>query len=128
ELVDAAVAPHGVDRYLELVRPTWSSTDVRARLVQAERTTPGTVTLTLRPNGNWPGFRAGQHTQLSVEIDGVRHTRCYSLAQSAHRNDGLIELTVKAHPDGRVSRFLVDHARPGMVVGLTPPQGDFVLP
>jgi ferredoxin-NADP reductase len=128
EVVDAVVAPHGVDRYLELALPTWSSTEVRARVVAAERTTPSTVTLTLRPNANWTGFRAGQHTQVSVEIDGVRHTRCYSLAGSAHRADGLIELTVKAHPGGTVSRHLVDRAEPGMVVGLSPAQGDFVLP
>jgi ferredoxin-NADP reductase len=128
EVIDAVVAPHGVDRYVELALPAWSSTEVRARVVAAERTTPSTVTLTLRPNANWTGFRAGQHTQVSVEIDGVRHTRCYSLASSEHRGDGLIELTVKAHPDGTVSRHLVDHARPGMVLGLTPAQGDFLLP
>jgi ferredoxin-NADP reductase len=65
---------------------------------------------------------------VSVEIDGVRHTRCYSLASSAHRADGLIELTVKAHPGGIVSRYLVDHAEPGLVVGLTVAQGTFTLP
>ena len=128
EVVDAVVAPHGVDRYVELALPTWSSTEVRARVVTVERTTPSTVTLTMRPNANWTGFRAGQHTQVSVEIDGVRHTRCYSLAGSEHRRDGLIELTVKAHPGGTVSRHLVDRAEPGMVLGLTPAQGDFVLP
>ncbi|MGH8775467.1 MAG: ferredoxin reductase [Jiangellaceae bacterium] len=128
EVVDAVAAPHGVDRYVELAVPTWSSTDVRARIVRVARTTTGTVTLTLRPNANWTGFRAGQHTQVSVEIDGVRHTRCYSLASSAHRRDGLIELTVKAHPNGTVSRYLVDNAAEGMVVGLSVAQGVFVLP
>lgn len=128
DLIDRAVAPHGLDRYVELIAPTWSSTEVRARVIDVERGTPGSVTLTLRPNGNWAGFRAGQHTQLSVEIDGVRHTRCYSMASSAHRGDGLIELTIKAHPSGKVSTHLVEHARAGIVVGLTPAQGDFILP
>src|SRR5450631_429969 len=89
-LFDIAATPYGVDRYVELVRPSWSSTEVRASVVQVARTTPRTVTLTLRPNGNWVGFTAGQHTQLTVEIDGVRHTRCYSMASAATARDGLI--------------------------------------
>ena len=83
---------------------------MRAKVVAVERTTPSTVTLTLRPNRGWTGFGAGQHTQVTVEIDGVRHTRCYSPACSQYRDDGRIELTVKAHPGGTVSRHLVDHA------------------
>src|SRR5581483_7571961 len=128
EVVDAIAAPHGVDRYVELVAPTWSSSEVRARVVAVTRSTPSSVTLLLRPNGNWSGFRAGQHTQLTVEIDGVRHTRCYSLANSALSSDGLVELTVKAHPEGVVSNHLVANAERGMVVGLSPAQGDFALP
>ena len=81
-VVDVVATPYGVDRYVELVRPSWSSTEVRAKVVAVTRTTPRSVTLTLRPNGNWPGFRAGQYTQLSVEIDGVRHTRCYSMTNA----------------------------------------------
>ncbi len=127
-LLDAAAVPHGIDRYLELVAPTWSSRDIRAKVVHASRRTPSTATLTLRPNLNWAGFRAGQHTVVTVEIDGVRHSRCYSIASSAHGDDGLLELTVKAHRGGTVSRYLVDHAAVGLVVGLSPAQGEFVLP
>ncbi len=125
--IDAMTAPHGVDRYLELALPTWSMTEVRGKVVTVARTTPGSVTLTIKPNGNWGGFEAGQHTQLSVEIDGVRHTRFYSMANAAS-DAGLIELTIKAHPHGTVSNFLVANAQPGMVVALSPAQGDFVLP
>src|SRR5688572_12494190 len=125
--IDALATPHGIDRYLELVAPTWSSTEVRGRITHVRHTTADSVTLTIRPNGLWSGFTAGQFTQLSVEIDGVRHTRCYSMATSAHDTDS-IELTVKAHPNGMVSRFLNDHAAPGMVVGLTPAAGEFTLP
>ena len=127
-LVEAALTPHGVDSYVELIAPTWSSREVRARITEARRTTPGSVTLTLRPNRTWAGFTAGQHTQLTVEIDGVRHTRCYSLVGSQHDRSGTIELTVKAHPEGLVSQHLVTRARRGMVVGLTAAQGEFTLP
>lgn len=128
DLVGRLTAPHGVDRYLELVDPTWTVREVRAEVVAVRRQTPGTVTLTLQPNGAWSGFAAGQHVVVGVEIDGTVHERCFSLAGSPHGTDGTLELTVKANPKGRVSRHLVDHAAPGIVLRLSEPQGDFVLP
>jgi stearoyl-CoA 9-desaturase NADPH oxidoreductase len=126
-LLEALAYPHGVDRYVELVRPLLAKHDVRAEVTGVERQTPKSVTLTLRPNGNWRGLRAGQFVNVTVEIDGVRETRPYSPAGSSHA-DGTLELTVSTHPEGLVSRYLREHARPGMIVGLSPPQGDFVLP
>jgi len=127
-LVEALAAPHGVDRYLELVRPGWSLHDVRAELTAVHHPAPDSVTLTLRPNHVWRGFAAGQFVRLTIEIDGVQRSRCYSPASSVHRADGLIELTARAHPEGLVSRFLHHRAVPGMVVGLEQAAGDFVLP
>ncbi|HEV7720660.1 MAG TPA: ferredoxin reductase [Iamia sp.] len=128
QLLDLATAPHGVDRFLELVRPTWAADDTRARVVAVDRETPDAVTLTLRPGRGWARGQAGQHVRLGVEIDGRRHTRCFSLSSSAARTDGLVQVTVKAHPGGIVSRHLVDHARPGTMVALGRPEGDFTLP
>ena len=125
--LDAFATPHGIDRYVELVVPTWSSTEVRGKVVAVHHGTGDSVTLTIRPNGLWTGFTAGQFTQLTVEIDGVRHTRCYSMATSA-LEAGAFELTVKAHPNGTVSRYLKDHAAVGLVVGLSPAAGAFTLP
>ncbi len=126
-LADMLTTPHGVDRYVELVRPAFSLNEVRAEVVAVRRPTERAVTLTLRPNDNWEGFRAGQFVRLSTEIDGVRHTRPYSPASSAHVGD-LLELTAHAQADGRVSPFLREHAKPGAVVSLSQAEGDFVLP
>ena len=126
-LLDALAYPHGVDRYVELVRPLLVNDDVRAEITGVAQQTPKSVTLTLRPNENWRGLRAGQFVGVSVEIDGVRQTRPYSPAGSQHAAGGSLELTVSTHPEGRVSRHLRDHARPGMIVGLTQAQGDFLL-
>jgi ferredoxin-NADP reductase len=127
-VADLLATPHGIDRFTELVRPLWSGGDLRAEVTSVHHQTPDSVTLGLRPNGLWDGFAAGQYTQVTVEVDGVRHTRCYSLAGSAHGNPGRLELTVKAHDGGRVSSHLVRHARPGLVLGLAPAAGDFTLP
>ncbi len=127
-LLEALAYPHGVDRYVELVRPLLARHDVRAEVVAVRRQTQRSVTLTLRPNENWRGLRAGQFVGVSVEIDGVRETRPYSPSGSEHAARGELELTISTHPEGKVSRHLRDAARPGMIVGLTQAQGEFVLP
>ncbi|HWX45717.1 MAG TPA: ferredoxin reductase [Solirubrobacteraceae bacterium] len=127
-LLEALTYPHGVDRYVELVRPLLVGREVRAEIAAVRHQTPSSVTLTLRPNANWRGMSAGQFVGLSVEIDGVRETRPYSPAGSEHRVDRTLELTVSTHPEGKVSRHLRNHARPGMIVGLSEAQGEFVLP
>jgi stearoyl-CoA 9-desaturase NADPH oxidoreductase len=124
---DLLAGPAGVDGYLEQVRPTWTVRDCRAELTAVRRSTPDSVTLKLRANRAWEGFRAGQFLQLAIEIDGVRRSRCYSPASVAGPGRDL-ELTVKSHPEGLVSNFLIEKARPGMAVGLEQAQGDFLLP
>jgi stearoyl-CoA 9-desaturase NADPH oxidoreductase len=125
-LVDLLTGPHGVDRYTELVEPTWTSGDARAKVIAVRRQTPRSVTLTLEPNRAFAGFRAGQHINLTVEIDGRRRTRPYSPASA--EGSPVIELTVGQHDGGLVSTYLCEHARPGMVVGLDSVGGDFLLP
>ncbi|MDT4939443.1 MAG: stearoyl-CoA 9-desaturase oxidoreductase, partial [Pseudonocardiales bacterium] len=127
-LVEALVTPHGVDRYLELVHPMLTVREMRAEITDVSRSTDDSVTLTLRPTRQWKGFHAGQFVQISVDIDGVRRTRCYSPACSQHRSDGRIELTVQAHPHGVVSQYLRANAAPGIVVGLAAADGTFRLP
>jgi ferredoxin-NADP reductase len=125
--LEAVATPHGVDSYLEQVDPLLVKGECRAEVVAAERETGEAVTLTLRPNRAWEGFRAGQFVNVTVEIDGVRHQRCYSPA-CAEGCGATIEITAKRHPEGLVSNFLVDRAEPGMVVGLSGGEGDFQLP
>src|SRR6201996_9318626 len=83
-VIDLLLGPHGVDRYLELIRPTLTVADARAEVVAVGRQSPRSVTLTLRPNRAWTGFEAGQYVAVGVEIDGVRRPRTYSPASSAH--------------------------------------------
>jgi ferredoxin-NADP reductase len=126
-LLDALAGPHGVDGYLEEINPLLVTGECRAEVVAVERTTAESVTLTLRPNRVWRGFRAGQFVNVAVEIDGVRHRRCYSPACGEGEAREL-EITVKRHPQGLVSNYLVGRAAPGMILGLSQAEGDFVLP
>jgi stearoyl-CoA 9-desaturase NADPH oxidoreductase len=126
-VLDLLAGPPGVDGYLEQVRPTWAIHDCRAEVERVDRQTPDSVTLTLRPNLAWEGFRAGQFVKVGVEIDGAWRSRCYSPAGAAGPTRRL-ELTVKAHPEGLVSNYLMERAAPGMVLRLSQADGDFELP
>lgn len=129
DLVDLLTGPHGVDRYTELVTPTWTSGQARAKVTDVRRTTPRSVTLTLAPNRAFTerySAKAGQFVNVTVEIDGRMHSRCYSPANVEGSTE--IELTIGVHDGGLVSSYLYERARPGMVVGLDGVGGDFVLP
>jgi stearoyl-CoA 9-desaturase NADPH oxidoreductase len=130
DLVNLLTGPHGVDRYTELLAPTWTRGEGRAKVVDVRRTTPRSVTLVLAPNDAFTAtgsaLRAGQYVNLTVEIDGRRHTRCYSPANA--EGGSRLELTIGHHDGGLVSTFLYERARRGMVVGLSGVGGDFVLP
>jgi stearoyl-CoA 9-desaturase NADPH oxidoreductase len=109
--------------WLGQLDPTWSIRDIRARVVAVVVETPDTKTFVLAPNRRWRGHRAGQHTTVEVEIDGVRHRRCYSISSAPC--DPRPAITVKRVAGGRVSPWLHDHVRPGHVLGLSPAAGDF---
>lgn len=128
-LVDLLTGPHGVDRYTELVAPTWTLGEARAKIVDVRRTTPRSVTLTLAPNAAFTDrytVRAGQFVNVTLEIDGRMHSRCYSPANV--EGGAELELTIGVHDGGLVSTYLYERARRGMVVGLDGVGGDFVLP
>ncbi len=125
-LLAALVYPRTVDEWLETVWPTYSSREVRARVVAVRQEARDVCTLVLRPNARWRGHRAGQWVTLTVELAGVRRSRTFSIASAP--GGPLIELTVKAHPGGVVTPALVAGAALGKVVTLSPAGGDFVLP
>lgn len=128
DLVQTLTTPHPVDRYLELVRPMLTVRDMRARIVGVDRSVPGTLSLSLRPTRQWNGLLPGQFIQLGVVIDGVRQVRCYSPVNSQHDSRRRLDLTMRVHPHGLVSRYLNEHAEPGMILDLEPASGVFHLP
>jgi ferredoxin-NADP reductase/DMSO/TMAO reductase YedYZ heme-binding membrane subunit len=71
-------------------------------------------------------FKAGQFLNLSLEIDGRRVGRSYTIASPPTR-DGYIELTIKREKNGQVSRFLHDMLMTGQGVAISAPAGRFTF-
>ncbi len=127
---EAAVRHLFLDRqaafWMRELDPILSTSTVRARVVGVVAETADTKTFALQPNALWRPHRAGQHTLIEVEIDGVRQQRCYSIASAPGRIP--IEITVKRVSGGRVSSWMHEQLHPGDIVGLGQPVGEFVLP
>jgi ferredoxin-NADP reductase len=125
-LVDNVVRLSTVEDVMQLVRPTASLTEVRARVLAVRDETPDTRTWLLQPNALWRGHQAGQHVTVRTVRDGRRVQRPYSLSSAP--GDGPLAITVKRQPGGLVSNHLHDTLRVGDVVALGAAEGDFVLP
>ncbi|GAA2719348.1 ferredoxin reductase [Actinocorallia aurantiaca] len=121
-VLSALTTPLLPDDYLSLFNPLWSTSETRGRIVEVRRETADAATLVIKPGLGWSEHRPGQWLSVGVDIDGVRHWRSYSLSGPP----GTVEITVKAQ--GLVSDHLVRRTRPGTIVALGEPEGDFVLP
>ncbi|TQK50885.1 nitric oxide dioxygenase [Streptomyces sp. SLBN-118] len=108
----------------------WHSMEITER----RQETPDVVSLGLRRADGRPTepFRPGQYVSVQVELpDGARQIRQYSLSAAPGRPHWRI--TVKrvrndVNPDGEVSSWLHEHARPGDTLTVSAPFGDLVLP
>jgi ferredoxin-NADP reductase len=127
EVANLVATPLLPSHYLALVRPLAATHTRQARIEAMRDEAPGVRTLTLRPGRGWRTHRAGQHVRVGLAIDGRLATRTYSISSTPDRTDGCIEITVKAHPDGRVSRALVHAVEVGAFVTVGLPEGDFVI-
>ena len=101
--------------------PAWWSAEVVAN----DERHRGISVLTIAPDQALP-FQAGQHITVQTPR-WPRVWRPYSIA-GCPRDDGLIQLHVKAIPGGWVSNALVKYSGPGQMLTLGPPLGTMTLP
>ena len=105
-LLEALAYPHGVDRYVELVRPLLVKREVRAEVMSVRHQTPKSVTLTLSPKRELA--RDARGAVCESERRDRRRARDATILPGwlRARRDGTLELTVSTHPEGKVSRHL----------------------
>jgi ferredoxin-NADP reductase len=128
QLAESAVTPLVPADYLDLVSPLRLGADLRGKVVAVEAETADAATVRIKPGRSWRGHRPGQYIRIGVDVDGVRQWRAYSLTSVRNAPDGLLAITVKAIPDGKVSQHVVRTLQPGAIVQLDQAAGEFVLP
>lgn len=126
-VLGAVTTPLVPSDYLDVIDPLRSGAALRGRIQAITPETADAATVLIRPGRGWQGHLPGQYVRIGIDVDGVRLWRAYSLT-SGPRRDGLIAVTVKAIPDGKVSNHIVRRARPGTVIQLDQATGDFHLP
>ena len=127
-VAEAVTTPVVPSDYLDLVAPLREGAELRGRVVSVTPETADAATVVIRPGRSWRGHVPGQYVRLGVDVDGVRNWRAYSLTCPVDPADGLISVTVKAIPDGKVSTHIVRRLQPGTLVRLDQATGDFTLP
>jgi stearoyl-CoA 9-desaturase NADPH oxidoreductase len=118
------------------INPLHQTTEIGARVVQVIDETPNCKTFVLQTNTRWPGKRwpghqAGQHTSVTLTLDGRKLSRTFTIS-SAPSKDGRVSITVK-HTNANNRRISVSNGmfgqlKTGAILSLSPPSGDFTLP
>ena len=117
------------DDYLRLANPLWSARELRGRVLEVRRETVDSATLVIKPGWGFGfDYQAGQYMGIGLLVDGRWRWRSYSLTSSPVKGARTVTITVKAMPEGFLSAHLVGGVKPGTIVRLAAPQGNFVLP
>ncbi|OBA63294.1 stearoyl-CoA 9-desaturase [Mycobacterium sp. 1100029.7] len=128
-LAARATTPLLPDDYLKMLNPLWSARELRGLIVDVHPETADSATVTIKPGWGFSGkYRPGQYVGIGLRIDGRWHWRSYSLTSVPRRDSKNITITVKATPEGFLSTHLVNGVRPGTIVRLATPKGEFALP
>lgn len=128
-LAARATTPLLPDDYLKMLNPLWSARELRGLIVDVRPETADSATVTIKPGWGFSGrYRPGQYVGIGLRIDGRWHWRSYSLTSIPRRDNKNITITVKATPEGFLSTHLVKGVKPGTIVRLASPKGDFALP
>ena len=99
------------------------------KVVGVFRETPSVRTFRFAPADGGPvpfAFAAGQFLNLTLDINGQRVSRSYTIASPPTR-DAYVELTVKREDNGLASRHLHDTFERGRFVQVSAPAGRFVF-
>jgi len=107
-------------------RPAWNGfRALRVTDVVPESTTVTSIRLTAPDGSPLPAARAGQYLTLRVPTTtGPAPVRSYSL--SAAPDAGSYRISVKHEPHGIASGYLTTRLRPGTVLEVAAPRGEFV--
>ncbi|MFE2811631.1 MOSC domain-containing protein [Streptomyces nigra] len=107
--------------------PAWEGfKGLRVAAVVQETATVRSIQLAAPDGSRLPPARGGQHLTLRVPGAGdPAPIRSYSLSSAT--GDGRYRISVKHEPRGLASTYLTTKLRPGALVDVAAPRGDFVL-
>lgn len=124
-IFEVVLGTHASNFWLQKINPLWSIQQALGKIVQKEQTAVDMVSLTIQVNRNFKHGQAGQHHPITIEINGRRYERTYSLTQLDTQH---VVLTVKKVEKGIISQWLNEQAQVGDILEFGQPYGEMQLP
>lgn len=94
-------------------------------VVEIRPETADIKTFLFRPENGMPPYDAGQSMTLRLTVDGETLFRTFSLASAP--GDDRLAMTIKAHPNGRATRWLHEKLSIGDTIAARGPRGRFTI-
>jgi len=137
KLVSWFIHHQSLSGYLEPVVqqfvPAWRSGYFRANVSSVKAVEHGYVYLTLTPESSWTvdcvGYQAGQHIELTLEINGRLLTRIFTIASSpeSFKQTKEITLLIKTNKLGRFTGAITQEIKEKSWCNISAPRGEFVF-
>ena len=89
---------------------SWRSGYYRAKVLALKEIAKDVLAIELKTEVSWPSHLAGQHLELTFEINGSLKTRIFTIASSPNQamHEGVIRLVIKTQQKGAFTPFLKD--------------------
>lgn len=126
-LLTPFVNPAVFDFWAQQLHPAWSWDRALATVVDRRLEARDTVTLTLKLNRHCAMPQAGQHINVSAQVNGRRVTRSYSPTR-LDPGRRILEITVRQVAAGVMSKHLCHAAKVGEVLETGPAFGQMTWP
>jgi len=113
---------------IQVFKPNWREGYYRAQVKSIDSLLKDTLAIDLEVGASWPCHTAGQHLELTIEIDGKLVTRVFTIASSPSDITAKkqLRLVIKCQPNGlqtaKLSTLAID-----TWVNISAPYGDFYL-
>ncbi len=124
---------HSLAAYFEPIvqwfKPGWRSNAYRASVKAITHVAADVVKLELQVSKSWPIHQAGQHVQLTLDVNGRLINRVFSISSSVQLAEKTqrIQLTIKQYSQGGFTPRLSDSVKIGDWLNISKPLGEFTL-
>ncbi len=100
-----------------------------AKIVDIKQERDDVVSLVLKPGRRWKGFKAGQHVQLGIEINGSLHQRTFSISsnEQLYAEKGLIRVSIQKQEQGKVTSYIFDKLKLNSYLRISAATGVFTM-
>lgn len=113
---------------IQLFKPNWREGYYRAQVVSIEQLVADSIALNLKVETSWPLHKAGQHIELTLELNGKLITRVFTIASSPNEVavNRILRLVIKCQKDGLLTQNL-KNLNTGRWLNISAPYGEFQL-